>query len=227
MPFTYPYPRPSLTADIVMFGFDGVGLKVLLVQRDVEPFRHAWALPGGFMHEDETLEACALRELYEETHFTPDFLEQFHTFSTVDRDPRGRVVTTAFFGLMPVSEVQGGSDAADARWFSLDQLPSLAFDHAEILRVAQSCLRERIYFEPIAFRLLEPKFTMTELQHVYEVVLGIQFDRRNFQKKMHASKIVAPVGERRVAGPSRPASLYSFVSDQYRTLKHGGVTFEF
>ncbi len=224
MPYTYQFPRPALTADIVIFGFDGSQLKVLLIQRNLDPFSGSWALPGGFLHEDETLEACAMRELYEETHFTPAFLDQFRTYSAIDRDPRGRVVTVAYMGLMPIAEVRGGTDASDAQWFSLSQLPELAFDHKDILAAAQRHLRERIYFEPIAFHLLDPKFTMTELQHVYEIILDTQFDRRNFQKKMLASQIIAPVGERRSAGASRPANLYSFVSDQYHQRRQAAVS---
>lgn len=224
MPYTYQFPRPALTTDIVIFGFDGSQLKVLLIQRNLDPYKDSWALPGGFLHEDETLEACALRELYEETHFSPAFLEQFHTYSAIDRDPRGRVVTVAYMGLMPIAEVCGGTDASDAKWFGLSELPELAFDHKDILATAQSHLRERIYFEPLAFRLLNDKFTMTELQHVYEVILDTKFDRRNFQKKMLASHIITPVGERRTAGPSRPANLYSFVSDEYNQRRTAVVS---
>lgn len=226
--YIYEYFRPALTADVVVFGFDGSRLKVLLVQRKIDPYRGSWALPGGFLHEDETLEECALRELREETSFIPDFLDQFHVYSAVHRDPRGRVVTAAFFGLMPISAVKGGTDAADARWFDLDEVPHLAFDHGEILHMAKRHLRERIYFEPIAFRLLNDKFTMSELQHVYEVILGVTFDRRNFQKKMLSSQIIQPLPEHRVAhGPSRPARLFSFVSNQYHLRKKSSSNFEF
>lgn len=213
--YTYPFPRPALTADVVIFGFDGNRLKVLLIQRNLEPYAGSWALPGGFLHEDETLEECALRELYEETHFRPDFLQQFHTFSTIDRDPRGRVVTVAFLGLMPVADVRGGTDADDAQWFDLDKLPQLAFDHKDILTIAQKHLRERIYFEPIAFRLLNEQFSMTELQHVYEVILDTTFDRRNFNKKMLSTKIIAPAGVCRNGALGRRPSLYSFIADEY------------
>lgn len=218
--YTYEYPRPAVTADIVMFGFDGFKLKVLLIQRNVPPYQGCWALPGGFLRENETIEACAMRELFEETHFVPDYLDQFRTYSALDRDPRGRVLTIAFYGLMPISQVSGGTDASDARWFELDQLPTLAFDHATILSHAQVYMRERIYFEPIAFSLLPYKFTLTELQHVYEVILGLTFDRRNFQKKILASNIITPLGERRMGLVSRPAQLYVFAPKQYQQFKH-------
>lgn len=220
MKYSYDYPRPSVTTDIVIFGFDGNQLKVLLIQRDVEPFKSSWALPGGFLREDETLEECAMRELKEETAFVPDRLEQFHVYSAIDRDPRTRVVTVAFFGLMPIAEVKGDTDAAKAEWFAMNELPPLAFDHKQILDDAIACMRERIYFEPIAFRLLDAKFTMTELQRVYEIVLDTQFDRRNFQKKMLTNKIVKSVNERRFTNtPRRPATLYTFDNDVYVKYK--------
>lgn len=222
--YTYEYPRPAITTDIVIFGFDGLRLQVLLIQRNLPPFQGSWALPGGFLHEDETLHFCAMRELYEETHFSPSFLRQFHTFSALDRDPRGRVLTVAYVGLMPVAEVCGGTDAQEARWFTLDQLPPLAFDHQAILSRAQQYLRERVYFEPIAFSLLPAQFTMTELQHVYEVILGTTFDRRNFHKKILSSKIITPTGVRRTLGPSRPATLFSFVSDEYQQRRQNYIS---
>lgn len=217
--YTYDYPRPAVTADVVMFGFDGQSLKLLLIQRKLEPFQGQWALPGGFMHDDETIDVCALRELYEETHFTPEYIEQYHVYSALGRDPRGRVVTVAFFGLMPISSVTADTDAQQAQWFSLDQLPPLAFDHQQILADAQQALRERVYFKPLAFSLLGTKFTMTELQHVYEVILGCTFDRRNFHKKMLSSQIIQPCDERRIGAHSRPAQLYTFSAAQYLSMK--------
>lgn len=217
---TYEYPRPSLTADCVIFGFDGSQLKVLLIRRKLEPFKDMWALPGGFMQEGETLEECALRELSEETHLVPEFLEQFHTFSSVGRDPRGRVVTVAYYALVPISEVVGGTDAADAQWFNIGELPPLAFDHKEILDTARECLRDRIHFEPIAFRLLGSKFTMTELQRVYELILDTKFDRRNFQKKAVTSNCICSLGEVRSGStPSRPAGLYFFDDEEYKLFR--------
>lgn len=136
--YCYKYPRPALTADCVIFGssVDG-GYKVLLIQRGSDPFKGMWALPGGFMEMDETLEQCARRELKEETGLdTPVRFEELGSFSTIGRDPRGRTVTVAFLAVVPLSEVQGGDDAAAAQWFPLNELPSLAFDHDEILHRA-------------------------------------------------------------------------------------------
>lgn len=229
-PTSFSRPKVSLATDCVVFGFDGYRIKVLLIKRKINPFLGMWAFPGGFMLEHETLNECAVRELHEETGLHPYFLEQFHAFSDIDRDPRGRVVSVAYFCLMPTAQVQGGSDAEEAQWFDIHELPEMAFDHKEIFNMAQSRLRERIYFEPIAFGLLDKKFTMSELQRVYEVVLDVQFDRRNFQKKMLASNIIVPLDEQRRSenGPSRPATLYSFKKKDYHSFKNSmGFSLEF
>ena len=182
--YTYKYPHPALTCDCVVFGFDGKDLKILLIERGNEPCKGCWAFPGGFMNIDETVEKCAKRELEEETGLKLDILEQFHTFSDVNRDPRERVVTVAFIGLVKQSEVKGGDDAAKAQWFPIKDIPRLAFDHDYIVRLAQRSLKEKIHFEPIGFDLMDEEFSMSELQRLYETILEIKFDRRNFEKKM-------------------------------------------
>ena len=156
--FCYKYPHPSVTADCVIFGFDGVSIKVLLIQRGIEPFKGKWAFPGGFMKISETAEECAKRELEEETGLKNASVEQFYTFSDVNRDPRERVLTVAHYALVRLSEVKGGDDAASACWFSMAEVPSLAFDHDRILRMAVNRLKERICFEPIGFELLPEEF---------------------------------------------------------------------
>ena len=182
--YTYKYPHPSVTADCVIFGFDGKELKVLLIERGCEPFKGCWAFPGGFMNINETIEQCALRELKEETSLSPVSIEQFHTFSEVNRDPRERVITVAFYALVKQSEVVGGEDAAKAQLFPIKDVPRLAFDHDYILRVAQQILKEKIHFEPIGFELMDEEFSLPELQRLYEAILEVKFDRRNFEKKM-------------------------------------------
>ena len=136
--YTYPYPRPAVTADCVVIGSAADSSRyVLLIQRGNEPYKGCWALPGGFMDMDETLEQCALRELNEETGLTPSGdITELKSFSTVDRDPRGRTITVAFLIEMPLTEAKGGDDAAEARWFPLNELPPLAFDHDEIIKEA-------------------------------------------------------------------------------------------
>jgi len=193
--YEYKYPHPAVTADCVVFGFDGRELKVLLVERGQEPYKDMWAFPGGFMRIDETAEDCAKRELREETGLELKYVKQLGAFSEVHRDPRERVVTIAFYALARRTDVQGGDDAASAQWFVIDDIPQLAFDHDYILRQAMKRLREDIHFEPVGFGLLDEEFTMAELQRLYESILGVHFDRRNFYKKMMQTGILQEVDE--------------------------------
>lgn len=225
--FTYKYPHPSVTTDCVIFGFDGSRLKVLLIERGVEPFKGHWAFPGGFIKMDESADDCARRELMEETGLDCSFVEQFHTFSAPNRDPRERVITIAYYALVRLQDVSGGDDAAKAQWFSLDEVPQLAFDHDSILRVAQRQLRERIHFEPIGFELLPEKFTMKELQSLYEAILDVQFDRGNFAKKMLHLDILTKLDETVWPTSKRQANLYSFNKESYEELKQKGFRLEF
>ena len=195
MKYTYPYPHPAIACDCVVFGFDGRGLQILLIERGNEPCKGMWAFPGGFMQIDETAEACARRELREETSLDIRVLKQLGAFSGVHRDPRERVVSIAFYALVQPSAVVGGDDASDARWYPIDEVPQLAFDHDFILRKAMQQLRKDIYFEPIGFELLDREFTMPELQRLYEAILGVHFDRRNFEKKMLQSGIIESAEE--------------------------------
>lgn len=217
--YAYEYPRAALTADSVIFGFDGQNLKVLLVQRGVEPYKGKWALPGGFLRMDETIEECAMRELKEETALEQTYMEQFGVFSDVNRDPRGRIITTAFYALVRLQDVQGGDDAAEAAWFDLSNVPALAFDHDRILRVATQRLREDLHFRPVGFALLPEKFTIPQLQRLYEAILSIRFDRRNFMKKMLASGILDDTGEKEQAHAHRAAAYYKFNTKQYEDFK--------
>lgn len=188
--YQYKYPHPAVTADAVVFGFDGKRLHVLLIERKIEPFKGSWALPGGFMHMDETIEQCAKRELEEETGVRNVYLEQFHVFSDPGRDPRERVVTVAFFALVRKADFQliAGDDAARASWFDWDELPPLAFDHTEIIAMARRHLPEVLQNRPIAFKLLDEVFSMPELQTLYELINNTTYDRRNFARKMTSSK---------------------------------------
>ncbi len=190
--YTYEYPRPALTADNVVFGYDGKQLHILLIKRGMQPFKGLWALPGGFWKPNETIEACAKRELEEETGVKDIYLEQFKVFSNPNRDPREQVITVAFVALVRKSDftVIGGDDAEDAKWFVYNELPILAFDHQDIVEAALQYLRERLRIEPIAFRLLDKYFTMTELQTLYETINGVEYDRRNFARKMLASNFI-------------------------------------
>lgn len=187
--YTYKYPHPAVTADCVIFGFDGTSINILLIERGIEPYKGTWALPGGFLNLDETVEEGAKRELYEETNVENIYLEQIHVFSTVDRDPRERVLTVAFFALVSKNEFEviAGDDASKAQWYEWNNLPPLAFDHAEIIGMAREKLQEKLRISPIAFKLLNKVFKMDELQRIYELIHERKYDRRNFMRKMEAS----------------------------------------
>lgn len=260
--YEYDYPRPSVTTDCVIFGYDvKEGLSVLLVERGEEPFAGQWAFPGGFLRMDETTEACALRELQEETGlliYTPemelseedyldedmlegesltdaplvssrrtDYLNQLGCFSEIDRDPRGRVITVAYYALVVKGEVKGNDDARKAQWFPLKDIPTLAFDHERILRTALRRLKEMIHFRPIGFDLMPEVFTLPQLQSLYEAILEVHFDRRNFAQKMDRLGILQEVdGPEPRKGPRNP-KLYRFNEEKYAEMKEKSFRLEF
>ena len=225
--YCYKYPHPAVTTDCVIFGFDGSELQVLLIERGIEPFKGKWAFPGGFLNMDETAGEGALRELKEETGLENAYIEQFNTYSDPGRDPRERVITIAHYALVRIQEVKGGDDAAKAQWFPIDEVPQLAFDHDKILRDAMRKLRERIHFEPIGFELLPEKFTMRDLQILYESILGVTFDRRNFAKKMMHYELLNQLDETVRPTAKRDALLYSFNKENYELFKKKGFQLEF
>jgi 8-oxo-dGTP diphosphatase len=228
MTYTYEYPRPSLTVDCIIFGLDETGrLKVLLIQRAKNPFKDHWALPGGFVDMDEDLEAAALRELKEETGVENIFIEQLYTFGTPGRDPRGRVVSVAYFALVNLAEHKLGADtdAQDVRWYALDELPVLAFDHAVILETAINRLRGKVRYQPIGFELLPDSFTLTQLQTLYETILGKALNKRNFRTKILKMGILAE--DKMLRGfAHRPAQMYKFDQQKYDDYLQKGFNFE-
>ena len=228
--FTYEYPRPSVTVDCVVFGLDAAqhDLRVLLIQRDLEPFAGRWALPGGFVQPDESLEDAARRELQEETGLERVFLEQLYTFGAVERDPRGRVIAVAYYALVNLDEhaPKAASDARNAAWFSLSDVPELAFDHETILQAALARLKGKLGYEPIGFELLPGKFTLSQLQRLYELVLERPLDKRNFRKKLLGMGILVELDEIEQDVAHRAARLYRFDEQKYRQLKKKGMSFE-
>ena len=217
----------QVTVDIVIFTIQEQVLKLLLVKRLIPPFAGQCAIPGGFVLEDEDLDQAALRELREETGVSDVYLEQLYSFGKVDRDPRGRVVTVAYFALISADRMlTPGSDAAEAAWYAVDDLPPLAFDHSEIVEYALERLRNKLEYTTVGFQLLPPKFTLTELQAVYEAILGKKLDKRNFRRKMSVLKILKPLNEYRRGG-QRPAQLYRFVAARFEKLKDKGILFPF
>ena len=225
---TYEFPRAALTVDIVVFALDDDDLKVMLIQRDLEPFAGQWALPGGFVHVDETLDQAARRELEEETGLKDIFLEQLYTFGEVERDPRERVVTVSYFALVNLQghNVKASTDARNAAWFALNDLPGLAFDHEQILDTAYERLRGKVRYQPIGFELLPRKFPLRQLQTLYELVLDRELDKRNFRKKILSMDILVELNEIEKDVAHRAAKLYRFDEKKYKRKTRGGFNFE-
>lgn len=227
MQHSYKYPRPAATVDCVVFGFDGAALSVLLIERRHPPFAGAWALPGGFVEMDETLDDAARRELNEETGLTGIFLEQLYTFGAVDRDPRERVISIAYYALVNLAgqRVRAASDARRAAWFAVNDLPEPAFDHAEIIATALERLKGKLRDEPIGFELLPKKFTLSQLQRLYEVCLDAPLDKRNFRRRFLSLGLVRETDEFERDVSHRAARLYRFDVRRYRQLRKQGFEF--
>ena len=233
MPHTYPYARPALTVDCVVFGLDedsapAPELRVLLIERDLEPFRGRWALPGGFVHVDETLEEAARRELEEEAGVRAVYLEQLYTFGELRRDPRERVVTVAYYALVRASghAPHADTDARAAAWFPVARLPRLAFDHGRIVEVALTRLRAKVRYQPIGFDLLPSKFTLSQLQRLYETILETPLDKRNFRKKLLSMDLLVELDEVEQGVAHRAARLYRFDRKRYEQLERKGFSFD-
>ena len=215
------YDRPSVAVDVVIFTLREEDLQVLLVRRRNAPFAGHWAIPGGFVNIDESLESAALRELEEETSVRDVYIEQLYTFGKPDRDPRTRVISVAYFALVPAEAlppIRAGDDAADARWWSVYRLPAVAFDHAEILDYALTRVRYKLEYSAVGFELLPETFMLSELQSAYEVILGEELDRGNFRKKLRKAAVVEATRAYRTTG-GRPARLYRFRDDAVAEVK--------
>jgi 8-oxo-dGTP diphosphatase len=219
--YTYEYPRPALTVDVVIFTLRDNQLHLLLVQRGTEPYIGKWALPGGFVKMDEGLEEAAIREMEEETGLKEAYLEQLYTYGEIDRDPRGRVVTVAYFALLPADapvRSEGNTDARQAQWFPMEDLPPLAFDHEQIVAYALRRLRYKLEYTAAGFELLPEQFTLSELQHTYELILGEKLDKRNFRRRILQAGIIEPTPHMRT-GEGRPARLYRYREDAVAEVK--------
>ncbi len=215
------FERPSVTVDVVIFSLVDEALKVLLIKRQAAPFANMWAIPGSFIKMNESLEEAAVRALADETGVQDVYTEQLFTFGTPDRDPRTRVITVAYFALVPYDAIhpQAGRDAHQTGWFSIGQLPSLAFDHAEIVEYAYKRLRYKLEYTSVGFQLLPDVFTLTELQTAYEIILGEQLDKRNFRRKILSAEILEETGEKQKEGEGRPAMLYRYREDAVAEVK--------
>ncbi len=206
------WTNPALTVDVVIFSLIEEKLHVLLVRRDQSPFAGMWALPGGFVRHDESLEDAAARKLAEKAGTVDVYLEQLYTFGEPDRDPRARVVTVAYFALVPHSLVRSrpGDRATESAWRPVNDLPPLAFDHRVIVDYALTRLRYKLEYTMVGFQLLPDQFTLTELQRAYEIILEEPLDKRNFRRKILSADILEKTGEKRREGEGRPAALYRY-----------------
>ena len=219
-----------LAVDAVVFGYKKEsGISVLLIQRKYPPFENCWALPGGFVLENESLEEAVERELVEESGVSINYLEQLYTFGAPKRDPRSRIVSVAYYGLVRPDgfELNATTDAKDAKWFTMENLPELAFDHQEILSKAIERLRSKIHYEPIGFELLDTKFPFSDLERLYSILLGRDIDRRNFKKKFMSLDVLDELDEKDTSPtPGRKGNLFQFNEQKYFALKAKGIFFE-
>ena len=228
MPCTYEFPRAALAVDCVVFGLDETDLKLLLIKRAIEPFQGCWALPGGFVQTGESLVEAAKRELREETGLKGFFLEQLYTFGDLNRDPRERVVTVAYYALVNLRDhlPRAASDASGAAWFDIQDLPKLAFDHGRIIDTGLARLKGKVRYQPIGFELLPAKFTLSELQRLYETILERSLDKRNFRKKVVQLGVLDETDEVQEDVAHRAARLYRFNRKRYAQLVKRGFNFE-
>ncbi len=217
------------TLDNVIFGFDGQHLKVLLIERGEDPHRDKYALPGDFVRVDETIDDAAGRVLNELTGLENVYLDQFHTYGAVDRHPWGRIISIAYFSLIKLideADLKPASFARSAKWFAIDEIPELAFDHNTIIDGAYHKLRVRSRLQPVGFELLPQKFTLRELQNLYEAILRVEIDKRNFRRKILKMNIVIALDEKQVGVAHKAAQFYKFDKEKYEELREKGFTFD-
>lgn len=221
----------KVAVDAIVFGYSKQdGVSVLLIQRKYEPYKNSWAIPGGFVLEDESLEEAVKRELAEETGITVNYLEQLYTFGEPKRDPRQRIIAIAYFGLVKTSqyqELKASTDAENAKWFSIKKLPALAFDHKQIIAVAIERLRAKVRYQPVGFELLDKKFPFSDLEKLYTALLDKEINRRNFSKKILSFDFLEETGElSKSEGKGRPSKMYQFNQKRYKELLKEGFHFE-
>ena len=220
----------KVAVDAVVFGYTSKeGLSILLIKRNVEPYKNSWALPGGLVGNNESLETAVQRELKEETGVSINYLEQLYSFGRPERDPRNRVISITYYGLVKPDafHLQAATDANDAAWFNIKNIPSLAFDHAEIIKIAHERLKNKMLYEPVGFELLDEKFPFSELEKLYMAVLDRPIDRRNFKKKVLKFGFLEETTEKQfLEGAGRPGNLFQFNETKYFQLKKSGINFE-
>lgn len=225
--YQYEYPRPALTTDSVIFGYDGKELNVLLVERQNEPYQNQWSLPGGYVHETENTLACAQRILLEKTGLKKTYIEQLYTFSDTNRDPRGWTISVAYFALLNPSDfdLKKGRNTNDVRWWNWTEIPKLAFDHKQILDIGIKRLKAKLTYQPIGFELLNTYFSMRDLQLLYECILEHSLDKRNFRKKLLKTELLILKKNQKKKNKNDP-DLFRFDKTRYKKLEKEGFLFE-
>jgi len=224
-----PQYSSAVSIDCVLFGFDGGELKILLIERNEEPFKDWWALPGNLVAENESLDQSASRILHELTGLSNIYMEQYYTFGEVGRHPQGRVITVAYYAILRL----GGDKALkpltnyakNAQWINVQELPKLAFDHQHIFDKGLEKIKRRIKHLPIAFELLPEKLTLTQVQNVYELILGKKLDKRNFRKKILSFGVLRELDEKQKGVSFRAATLYKFDRRKYAKLFGKAISF--
>jgi 8-oxo-dGTP diphosphatase len=219
----------KVAVDAVVFGYDAEeGVSVLLIKRKFEPFQKSWALPGGLVKEEESLEEAVRRELREESGIDVTYLEQLYSFGKPDRDPRNRVVSITYYGLVRPKDYQlsAQTDAEDVAWFNIHKLPKLAFDHKQIVEMAIKRLRGKLAYEPVGFELLDKKFPFSDLEKLYQTLLDTELDRRNFKKRIMSYGFLEELNETMQRSLGRPATLFQFNKKKYFELKEKGYNFD-
>ena len=220
----------KVAVDAVVFGYTSKeGLSVLLIKRAIEPFKNSWALPGGLVGDMESLEQAVQRELKEETGVNINYLEQLYSFGKPARDPRNRVISITYYGLVKPDafELYADTDAGEVAWFNIKKIPKLAFDHEEILTVAHERLKNKMLYQPVGFELLEERFPFSELEKLYMAVLDRPIDRRNFKKKMAKFGFIEETNVKQaLEGAGRPGNLFRFNESKYLQLQKDGINFE-
>lgn len=206
------YKNPSLAIDLVVFGYHNGQLSVLLLNRNEAPFKDQWTLPGAFLQMEETFSDTCSRVLQTKLGMDELYLEQLYSFDAPDRDPRGRVISIAHFALVNPHKfrIAAGAMANDVQWFDVRNMPALGFDHTLIFGKALQRLQSKILYYPVGFELLDESFTLPELHHLYECILGIPIDRRNFRRKIIDSGYIVPTGEKKTGAQNRHPDIYQF-----------------
>lgn len=215
--------------DAVLFCFDRAqGVKIVLYKRSTEPFKHRWALPGGYVHDDESLEKAVQREVEDIAFLKPNYMEQLYTFGKPDRDPRGRVLSVAYIGFIrpgrvAESKAKTANNAVENAWFEINRLPDIAFDHRRIIQTALGRLRRMLFEDLLCFELLDNKFLLSDLEQLYTVLTDQVLERRNFRKKLLSSGLLEELMEKNTGVPGRPALFYRFDRSKYYEMRDRGV----